>query len=54
MELFYTATIITVENGRKTPFWHAPWLEAKRPIDICAVDLCLLQAEKLEGGASFK
>jgi hypothetical protein len=34
MELFYTATIITVGNGKKTPFWHAPWLEGKRPIDI--------------------
>jgi hypothetical protein len=34
MELFYTATIITVGNGMKTPFWHAPWLEGKRPIDI--------------------
>jgi hypothetical protein len=34
LELFYTATIITVGNGKKTPFWHAPWLEGKRPIDI--------------------
>jgi hypothetical protein len=34
MDLFYTATCITVGNGKKTPFWHAPWLEGKRPIDI--------------------
>jgi hypothetical protein len=34
MEIFYAATIITVGNGRKTPFWHAPWLGGKRPIDI--------------------
>lgn len=34
MDLFYTATCITVGNGKKTPFWHAPWLEGKRSIDI--------------------
>ena len=26
MDLFYAATTISVGNGLKTPFWHAPWL----------------------------
>jgi hypothetical protein len=26
MEFFYAATEITIGNGNKTPFWHAPWL----------------------------
>jgi hypothetical protein len=34
MELFYAATTITLGNGKKTPFWHAPWLNGTRPIDI--------------------
>jgi hypothetical protein len=34
MALFYAATTITIGNGRKTPFWHAPWLEGRAPIDI--------------------
>jgi hypothetical protein len=34
MNIFYAATSITVGNGRKTPFWHAPWLEGRKPIDI--------------------
>jgi hypothetical protein len=21
-------------NGKKTPFWHAPWLEGRKPIEI--------------------
>jgi hypothetical protein len=34
MELFYAATTITVGNGSKTPFWFAPWLEGKKPIEV--------------------
>ena len=32
--MFYAATTITVGNGLKTPFWHAPWLEGRKPKDI--------------------
>jgi hypothetical protein len=39
MEIFYAATTITLGNGRKTPFWHAPWLEGKRPKDIAQENL---------------
>jgi hypothetical protein len=34
MEIFYAATTITLGNGRKTPFRHAPWLEGRKPIEI--------------------
>jgi hypothetical protein len=34
MAIFYAATTITVGNGAKTPFWHAPWLHGHAPIDI--------------------
>ena len=34
MDLFYAATKITVGNGLKTPFCHAPWLEGRKPKDI--------------------
>jgi hypothetical protein len=34
MEIFYAATTITLDNGRKTPFWQAPWLEGKMPKNI--------------------
>jgi hypothetical protein len=34
MEIFYAATTITLGNGKKTPFWFAPWLEGRKPIDI--------------------
>jgi hypothetical protein len=27
MDIFYTTTTISLGNGKKTPFWHAPWLE---------------------------
>jgi hypothetical protein len=33
-QFFYSATIIYLGNGRKTPFWHAPWLGGKMPKDI--------------------
>jgi hypothetical protein len=34
MEIFYPATTISLGNGRKTPFWHAPWLNGIMPKDI--------------------
>jgi hypothetical protein len=34
MYIFYTATSITIGNGRKTPFWQAPWLDWRKPIEI--------------------
>jgi hypothetical protein len=34
MEIFYAATTISLGNGRKTPFWHAPWLNGCMPKDI--------------------
>jgi hypothetical protein len=34
MEIFYAATIIALGNGRKTSFWHAPWLNGLMPKDI--------------------
>jgi hypothetical protein len=34
MEIFYAATKITLGNGQKTPFWHAPWLGGKKPKDV--------------------
>jgi hypothetical protein len=34
MAIFYAATTITVGNGAKTPFWHAPWIDGHAPIDI--------------------
>jgi hypothetical protein len=42
MELFYTATKITLGDGGKTPFWHAPWLQGRKPKDIAPkiFDLC--------------
>jgi hypothetical protein len=42
MEIFYAATSIVLGNGRKTPFWHAPWLDGRMPKDIAPkiYDLC--------------
>jgi hypothetical protein len=37
MEIFYAATTITLGNGKKTPFWFAPWLEGRKPIDIASL-----------------
>jgi hypothetical protein len=34
MNIFYAATTITLGNGRKTPFWHAPWLDGRALKDI--------------------
>jgi hypothetical protein len=34
MEIFYSTTTLTLGNGRKAPFWHAPWLQGARPRDI--------------------
>jgi hypothetical protein len=34
MEVIFAATTITLGDGRKTPFWHAPWLQGKDPKDI--------------------
>jgi hypothetical protein len=34
MSLFYSATTITIGNGKIAPFWDSPWLEGKRPKDI--------------------
>jgi hypothetical protein len=34
MEIFYAASTISLGNGRKTPFWHAPWLNGLMPKDI--------------------
>jgi hypothetical protein len=34
MNIFYAATTITFGNGRKTTFWHAPWLDGRAPKDI--------------------
>jgi hypothetical protein len=32
--IFYSSTTITLGNCRKTPFWHAPWLNGRKPIEI--------------------
>jgi hypothetical protein len=42
MKIFYSATIIYLGNGRKTPFWHAPWLRGKMPKDIAPkkIEIC--------------
>jgi hypothetical protein len=34
MDIFYAATSITLGNGRMTPFWAAPWLGGRKPIDV--------------------
>jgi hypothetical protein len=34
MNIFYAATKITIGNGGKTPFWHAPLLHGRAPKDI--------------------
>jgi hypothetical protein len=39
MDIFYTATSITIGNGRKTPFWQAPWFDWRKPIEIAPLIL---------------
>jgi hypothetical protein len=34
MDIFYATTTITLGNGKKTPFWQAPWLHGMKPIEI--------------------
>jgi hypothetical protein len=34
MALFYECTTITIFNGKRTPFWHSPWLGGHKPKDI--------------------
>jgi hypothetical protein len=31
IDIFYAATKINNGNGRKTPFWDAPWLDGRKP-----------------------
>jgi hypothetical protein len=42
MKIFYATTTITLGNGRKTPFWHAPWVHGRKPKDIAPriFDIC--------------
>jgi hypothetical protein len=42
MEIFYATTTIILGNGRKTPFWHAPWVHGRKPKDIAPriFDIC--------------
>jgi hypothetical protein len=37
MDIFYAVTFIMLGNGHKIPFWHTPWLEGKKPIDITSL-----------------
>jgi hypothetical protein len=34
MNFFYAATTITIGDGNIASFWHAPWLEGRKPKDI--------------------
>jgi hypothetical protein len=34
MNIFFAATTITLGNGKKTPFWFAPWLNGRAPKDV--------------------
>jgi hypothetical protein len=34
MSLFYSATTITIRNGKIAPFWMLPWLNGEKPKDI--------------------
>jgi hypothetical protein len=42
VEIFYAATNITLGDGRKTPFWHAPWVGGLMPKDVVPkiFDIC--------------
>jgi hypothetical protein len=47
MDFFYATTSIMVGNGRKTPFWHAPWLHGRAPIDIAPLIFKLSKRKKV-------
>jgi hypothetical protein len=49
--LFYVTTTITLGNGQKTSFWHAPWLKERKPKDIV---LLLFELCKRRIGMSLK
>jgi hypothetical protein len=51
MEILYAATIITVGNGKKTPFSHGPWLGGQKPIDIAPSPSELESGQTLHGNA---
>jgi hypothetical protein len=34
MDIFYASTTITLWNERNTPFWYAPWLSGRKPVEI--------------------
>jgi hypothetical protein len=34
MSLFYSATTISIGDGKIAPFWDSPWLEGEKPKDI--------------------
>jgi hypothetical protein len=34
MDFFYAATTITIGDGHIASFWHAPWIEGRKPKDI--------------------
>jgi hypothetical protein len=31
MDIFYAVTMITLGNGKMTPFCNAPWLDGRKP-----------------------
>jgi hypothetical protein len=37
MEILYVTTTITIGNGRKTPFCHAPWLEGIKLVEVALI-----------------
>jgi hypothetical protein len=54
MDLFYAATTIPVGNGRKTPFWHAPCLNGKKPIEIVPVIFTSSERKKWTFGQALR
>lgn len=34
MDLFYSATTVTIGDGKKASFWFAPWLQGQKPKDM--------------------
>jgi hypothetical protein len=51
MDIFYAATTITLGNGKKTPFWHAPWLDGRKPKDIAPL---IFEASKRKNWPVFQ